>query len=94
MKLTTTQVQRLCGIEQTMCTLLLDVPVEAQFLTRKSDGTLRPADGRQTATRETCNAVPPRLGCARGRWDRRRILPVLSPRSTERDYDSSRRPSG
>jgi hypothetical protein len=47
MKLTTTQVQRLCGIEQTMCTLLLDVLVESQFLTRKSDGTyVRLTEGR------------------------------------------------
>jgi hypothetical protein len=47
MRLTTAQVQRLCGIEQAMCALLLDVLVEAQFLTLKSDGTyVRLTEGR------------------------------------------------
>jgi hypothetical protein len=39
MKLTIEQVQRLCGIEQTMCALVLDALVKAGFLCRKSDGT-------------------------------------------------------
>jgi hypothetical protein len=52
MRLTTAQVQRLCGIEQTMCTLLLDVLVEAQFLTLKSDGTyVRLTEGRSPLRR-------------------------------------------
>lgn len=39
MKLRIEQVQRLCGIEQTMCTLVLDALVKANFLRLKSDGT-------------------------------------------------------
>lgn len=39
MKLTTEQVQRFCGIEQTMCKLVLDALVKADFLRLKSDGT-------------------------------------------------------
>lgn len=33
------QVQRLCGIEQPMCTLALDALVKASFLCLNSDGT-------------------------------------------------------
>jgi hypothetical protein len=39
LKLQIAQVQRLCGIEQTMCTLVLDALVKANFLCLKSDGT-------------------------------------------------------
>jgi hypothetical protein len=39
MKLRIEQVQRLCGIEQQMCKLVLDALVEASFLCLKSDGT-------------------------------------------------------
>jgi hypothetical protein len=39
MKLTTGQVQRLCGIEPTMCTVVLDWLVQAKFLCLNSDGT-------------------------------------------------------
>ena len=39
MKLRIEQVQRLCGIEQTMCKLVLDALVKANFLCVKSDGT-------------------------------------------------------
>ena len=39
MKLTIEQVQRLCGIEPTMCKLVLDALVKTRFLCRKSDGT-------------------------------------------------------
>jgi hypothetical protein len=39
MKLRIEQVQRLCGIEQTMCKLILDALVMAGFLCMKSDGT-------------------------------------------------------
>jgi hypothetical protein len=39
MKLRIEQVQRLCGIEQTMCNLVLDALVKASFLCLKSDGT-------------------------------------------------------
>jgi hypothetical protein len=39
MKLRIEQLQRLCGIEQTMCKLVLDALVKANFLCLKSDGT-------------------------------------------------------
>jgi hypothetical protein len=39
MKLTIEQVQRLCGIEPTMCKRVLDALVRASFLCLKSDGT-------------------------------------------------------
>jgi len=36
--LTSSQVQRLCGIEQTTCRVALDALVDAQFLRLKADG--------------------------------------------------------
>jgi hypothetical protein len=39
MKLRIEQVTRLCGIEQTMCQLVLGALVKANFLCLKSDGT-------------------------------------------------------
>ena len=46
MKLTIEQVQRLCGIEPTMCKRVLDALVRASFLCLKSDGTyLRLSEG-------------------------------------------------
>ena len=39
LKLRIEQVQRFCGIEQTMCTLVLDALVKASFLSLNSDGT-------------------------------------------------------
>jgi hypothetical protein len=60
MKLTTAQVQRLCGIEQPMCTLLLDILVEAQFLTRKSNGTyVRLTEGRPPLPRPAKAGLKP-----------------------------------
>ena len=58
MKLRREQVQRLCGIEQTMCILVLDALVKTGFLCLKSDGTYvrtegsspRPVKARMTAT--------------------------------------------
>jgi hypothetical protein len=38
MRLTIEQVQRLCGVEPTMCQLVLDVLVDEKFLCVKSDG--------------------------------------------------------
>jgi hypothetical protein len=38
MKLRIDQVQRLCGIEQTMCKIVLDALVKTTFLCLKSDG--------------------------------------------------------
>jgi hypothetical protein len=46
MNLRIEQVQRLCGIEQTMCKLVLDALVNANFLCLRSDGTyLRLTEG-------------------------------------------------
>jgi hypothetical protein len=39
LKLRIEQAQRLCGIEQTMCKLVLDALVKTSFLCLKSDGT-------------------------------------------------------
>jgi hypothetical protein len=39
MKLTFEQVQRLCGVERSMCEAALDSLVKALFLCRKPDGT-------------------------------------------------------
>jgi hypothetical protein len=38
LRLKAKQVQRLCGIEETMCQLVLDSLVDEQFLCAKSDG--------------------------------------------------------
>lgn len=38
MKLRAEQIQRLCGIEPSMCTLVLEALVKAQFLSLTSDG--------------------------------------------------------
>jgi hypothetical protein len=46
LRLKATQVQRLCGIEQTMCQLVLDSLVESHFLCLKPDGAYaRATDG-------------------------------------------------
>jgi hypothetical protein len=47
MKLTTQQVQRLCGIEEPMCTVVLDSLVRAKFLCLNADGTyVRVTEGK------------------------------------------------
>ena len=38
LQLTSEQAQRLCGVERTLCRLVLDSLVEAKFLCRKSGG--------------------------------------------------------
>ena len=58
MKLRIEQVQRLCGIEPTMCRLVLDALVKANFLCLKSDGTyVRLTDGRSTLPRRPAKAA-------------------------------------
>lgn len=52
MKLRIEQVQRLCGIEQTMCELVLDALVKAGFLCLNSDGTyVRLTEGGESLPR-------------------------------------------
>ncbi len=47
LRLTSEQVQRLCGVERTICQLVLDSLVDAKFLCMKSDGAyIRLADDR------------------------------------------------
>lgn len=47
LKLTLAQAQRLCGVEQTVCRMVLDMLVDAKFLCVKPDGAYaRLADGR------------------------------------------------
>lgn len=58
MKLTTEQVQRFCGIEQTICKLVLEALVKADFLCFKSDGTyVRLTEGRSTLPRRSAKAT-------------------------------------
>ena len=38
LRLTSEQVQRLCGVERTMCQVVLDLLVNEKFLSVKSDG--------------------------------------------------------
>ena len=47
LRLTSVQVQRLCGVERTLCQLALDSLVDAKFLSVKPDGVYgRTTDGR------------------------------------------------
>jgi hypothetical protein len=39
LRLRAEQVQRLCGVERTMCRMVLDTLVQTDFLCMKSDGT-------------------------------------------------------
>jgi hypothetical protein len=39
LRLRAEQVERLCGVERTMCQMVLDTLVETNFLSMKSDGT-------------------------------------------------------
>jgi hypothetical protein len=58
MKLRIEQVTRLCGIEQTMCQLVLDALVKANFLCLKSDGTyVRVTEGRSLPRPHSAKAV-------------------------------------
>ena len=58
MKLRIEQVQRLCGIEQTMCKLVLEALVKANFLSLKSDGTyVRLTEGDLTFPRHPAKAA-------------------------------------
>jgi hypothetical protein len=58
MKLRIEQVQRLCGIEQTMCKLVLAALVKADFLSLKSDGTyVRLTEGDLTFPRQPAKAA-------------------------------------
>ena len=53
MKLRIEQVQRLCGVEQTMCKLVLDALVKASFLCLKPDGTyMRLTEGSSPRPRQ------------------------------------------
>jgi hypothetical protein len=52
LRLRAEQVQRLCGVERTMCQIVLDTLVETNFLSMKSDGTYaRLMDGEMPRAR-------------------------------------------
>jgi hypothetical protein len=52
LRLSAKQVQRLCGVEQTVCQMVLDTLVETNFLRMKSDGSYaRPMDGEEPGPR-------------------------------------------
>jgi DNA-binding IclR family transcriptional regulator len=58
MNLTIEQVQRLCGIEPTMCERVLEALVEASFLRLSSDGTYaRVTDGSLSLPRPAGTAL-------------------------------------
>ena len=62
MKLTIEQVQRLCGVEQVMCTLVLDALVRSNSLWVNADGTYaRLTEGRISSARQAKAA--PKGGC-------------------------------
>ena len=57
MKLRMEQVQRLCGIDASMCKAVMDALVSAQFLCLKSDGTyVRLTEGASTLPRRPAKA--------------------------------------
>ena len=58
LKLTGAQMQRLCGIDESMCTLILDSLVKTNFLCRKPDGTyMRLTEGALSLPRPIKAAV-------------------------------------
>src|SRR5436190_5276930 len=58
LKLRIEQVQRLCGIEQTMCKLVLDALVKADFLCLTSDGSyVRLTEGGSSEPRHPAKAA-------------------------------------
>jgi hypothetical protein len=63
MKLTIAQVQRLCGVDGSMCRVVLDSLVEAKFLYIKSDGRYE----------RLIDSSSPRRGEARADLDPRRF---------------------
>lgn len=60
MKLRIEQIQRLCGIEHTMCKLVLDALVKANFLCIRTDGTyVRLTEGSWALSRPAKPALTP-----------------------------------
>jgi hypothetical protein len=58
MKLRVEQVQRLCGVDASMCKLVMDELVRAQFLCVRSDGTYsRLTDGHALPTGQATAAT-------------------------------------
>jgi hypothetical protein len=63
MKLRAEQVQRLCGIDQTMCAQILEDLVSAGFLCRRPDGTyVRVAEGKFPLPRPAKAGLSPASG--------------------------------
>jgi len=67
LRLTSEQVQRLCGVERMVCQMVLNALVDANFLSRKPDGTYarltngdvarpHPAKAERTAKRYSAKA--------------------------------------
>jgi hypothetical protein len=62
LRLNAAQVQRLCGVEPTICQTVLDVMVEVKFLRMNSDGTYaRLADGDASRPARADSAKPHRV---------------------------------
>ena len=61
MRLNLEQVQRLCGIERSMCKVALDALVETKFLCMRSDGSyVRLADARVPRQRASLTDLHPK----------------------------------
>ena len=58
LRLTASQVRRLCGVDRAMCDAVLDALVDANFLSKRPDGTYaRRFDG--SIPLKMCPAAPP-----------------------------------
>jgi hypothetical protein len=61
LRLTMDEVQRLCGVEPTVCKVILDSLVDAKFLRRQSNGTYaRVTEGANTQPRPAQQPEPRR----------------------------------
>jgi hypothetical protein len=69
LRLSAEQVERLCGVEHTMCQSILDALVDAKFLCRKPDGTYARLTDQSTlgerASSEPRSSLPSTAGSGR-----------------------------
>src|SRR5688572_22151082 len=73
LRLTVEQVQRLCGIERAICSVVLDTLVAAKFLTKSNGAYARLTDGNISRPRPAKADLERRYGPVDRRWtsDRR-----------------------
>ena len=65
LRLTSKQVQRLCGIEPRICDVVLSALVDDNFLCIKSDGTYARLSDGNLLRRRVAKAAPPHTGHAK-----------------------------